>query len=181
MDIVSHAFWGGVVLGRHSRRAFLVAASVSVLPDLLSEGFFGGIFVLGIGGMPTWDQGHPNITAYPLWAQQLYGGTHSLVSFALVFLLVSVLTGRLVWSLCAWALHILIDIPTHSLQLFPTPFLWPLSEFKVDGIRWSHPAILGSNVFLLLLTYSLWWRTSRHASECQFERRINDGPPNQAL
>lgn len=170
MDIVSHALWGGIVLGRKGRRAFLVAASLSILPDLLSEGLFGALYVLGIGGMPPWDQGHPNITTYPLWAQHLYGGTHSLVAFALVFLTVTVLAGRLVWPLCAWALHILIDIPTHSLQLFPTPFLWPLSEFKIDGISWSHPVVLGADVLLLVLSYSVWWRNSRQTSACQFER-----------
>lgn len=106
--------------------------------------------------MPAWDGGHPNITEFPLWAQILYSGTHSLLLFALVFLLIWAVKGKPVWLLGAWGLHIIIDIPTHSLELFPTPFLWPLSDFKVDGVDWSHPLVLGTDWLLLAVVYYLW-------------------------
>jgi hypothetical protein len=54
------------------------------------------------------------------------------------------------WILAAWGLHILIDIPTHSLALFPTPFLWPVSDFKVNGIGWDNPIILAIDIAMAL-------------------------------
>ncbi|MEW6756158.1 MAG: hypothetical protein AB1505_35070 [Candidatus Latescibacterota bacterium] len=165
MDVVSHALWGGGAFGRRTRKAFLAAAGTSLLPDVLSEGLFGVLSLLHVGGMPAWEHGHPNITAFPPWAGGLYGLTHSLVVFTVAFLLVWALAGRPVWLVGAWGLHVLIDIPTHSLELFPTPFLWPLSDLRVDGVPWHQPVVFGVNALLLLGVYSLWWgRTRRSAA-----------------
>ncbi len=156
MDFVSHALWGGVSFGRKSKRVFLLAASLSILPDILTEGLFFVLYLLGIGGMPGWENGHPNISDYPIFAQNLYNITHSLIIFALVFALVWIMARRPVWIVAAWGLHILIDIPTHSLALFPTPFLWPISYFRVDGIGWDSPIILTIDILLIVAVYSLW-------------------------
>lgn len=171
MDFVSHALWGGVAFGRDNRKMFLVAAVISVLPDLLSEGLFGVLYFFGIGGMPSWDMGHPNITAYPIWAQHVYSAAHSLILFALALLLVWVLSGKPVWVVGAWGLHVLIDIPTHSAVLFPTPFLWPFSDFTVDGVGWNNPIVLLIDALLLLGVYSLWLLLKkRHQRAAQKER-----------
>jgi len=156
MDFVSHALWGGVSVGRKNKKIFLLAAGVSILPDLLTEGLFFILYLLNIGGMPGWENGHPNISDYPIFAQNLYSITHSLVIFALMFAIFWIAAKRPVWVVAAWGLHILIDIPTHSLALFPTPFLWPISNLKVDGIGWDNPAILATNIILLIAVYSLW-------------------------
>jgi membrane-bound metal-dependent hydrolase YbcI (DUF457 family) len=162
MDFVSHALWGGVALGRKNRRNFLLAAGVSILPDVLTEGLFMVLYLLGIGGMPGWEHGHPNITDYPSFAQNLYNVTHSFLVFALVFGLLWLLFRKPVWLVAAWGLHILIDVPTHSLALFPTPFLWPISDLKVDGIGWDNAAVLATDVILLVVVYSIWlFRRSR--------------------
>lgn len=165
MDFASHALWGGIAFGRHSRRMFLVAAGISLLPDVLTEGLFAILYLTDIGGMPGWEQGHPNITAYPPWAQVLYDSTHSLVVFAAAFLLIWALAKKPAWVVGAWGLHILIDIPTHSKDLFPTPFLWPFFEFKVDGVAWSNPMVWGANAILMGFAYGLWW----------IHRKGNDG------
>ena len=159
MDFVSHALWGGLSLGRRDRRNFFLSASVSILPDALTEGLFFVLLILGVGGMPGWENGHPNISDYPVFAQTLYNATHSLVVSSFVFALLWVANKRPVWLAAAWGLHILIDIPTHSLALFPTPFLWPISDFKVDGIGWDNPLIMAINIALLLALYSLWLRS----------------------
>ncbi len=156
LNFVSHALWGGVAFGRRTRNAFLAAAGISLLPDLLSEGLFAVLHLLGRGGMPSWDLGHPDIAAYPLWAQNLYSSTHSLILFTLAFLLVWALAKKPLWGVGAWGLHILIDIPTHSMELFPTPFLWPFSDFKVDGVAWYNPIVLAADVLLLVAAYLLW-------------------------
>jgi hypothetical protein len=156
MDFASHALWGGVSFGRRSSKLFLLAAGFSVLPDILTEGLFYALYLMNVGGMPGWEHGHPNISDYPAFAQNLYNVTHSLIVFALVFALLWVVACRPLWVVAAWGLHILIDIPTHALALFPTPFLWPISDFKVDGIGWDHPAVLIADIVLLLIAYTLW-------------------------
>ncbi len=158
MDFASHALWGGVAFGRKNKSNFLLAAGVSILPDVLTEGLFMVLYLLDIGGMPGWESGHPNISDYPVFAQNLYNITHSFVIFAAAFGLLWVMARRAVWVVATWGLHILIDIPTHSLALFPTPFLWPLADLKVDGIGWDNPVILAIDIILLITAYSLWLR-----------------------
>ncbi len=162
MDFISHALWGGVSFGRQYRNAFLLATGVSILPDLLTEGLFMVLYLLGIGGMPGWENGHPNITDYPGFAQNLYNVTHSLLAFTVIFFVIWIVARKPIWLVAAWGLHILIDIPTHSKLLFPTPFLWPVSEFRVDGIGWDHPAILIADIILLSGAYLYWLRSRRY-------------------
>ena len=38
----------------------------------------------------------------------------------------------------AWPFHIILDFFTHSIEYFPTPILWPISDYKFDGIPWSN-------------------------------------------
>lgn len=45
-------------------------------------------------------------------------------------------TGRWPRWAVAWALHILIDIPTHARRDWAPQFLWPVSSLTVDGISW---------------------------------------------
>jgi hypothetical protein len=165
MDFVSHALWGGVSFGRKNKRIFLLAAGISILPDILTEGLFSVLYLLNIGSMPGWEHGHPNISDYPLFAETLYNITHSLIAFAMVFGLFWIVSRRPVWIVAAWGLHILIDIPTHSLALFPTPFLWPVSEIKVDGIGWDNPVILAIDMVLLVTAYTLWLYPGFHKSK----------------
>jgi len=63
--------------------------------------------------------------------------------------------------LLAWALHIIIDIPTHSYELFPTPFLWPISDFKINGIPWDNSIILIPDIILLIILYTFWFYKSK--------------------
>lgn len=156
MDVFSHGLWGGAAFGRASKRAFLSAVAFSVLPDLLSEGVLLLLVVLRAPGMPAVDAGHPNIGEFPRYAQTFYDCTHSLIVFILVLVVTCIAWKRVYVPLLAWGLHILIDIPTHSINLFPTPFLWPLSDFRLDGIAWNRPVILIPNVVLLTVVYAVW-------------------------
>ncbi len=72
-------------------------------------------------------------------AAYLYQYSHSLVIWAAVFVLVWIWSHRPRWELLAWALHILIDIPSHAIGFYPTPFLFPVSEYRFPyGIPWSN-------------------------------------------
>jgi hypothetical protein len=67
---------------------------------------------------------------------QLYHCSHSLLVFATVFGLVWALKRRPMLEQLGWALHFLIDIPTHH-GIFATHFLGPISSCGFDGIRWE--------------------------------------------
>lgn len=155
MDIVSHGLWGGIALGRASRRSFWTAFLIGTAPDLFS---FGLVFANGLRahGLDFFNGlGHPPDPALiPAYVHQLYNATHSLVVFAAVFGLVWLLRGKPFMALGAWGLHIAVDIFTHSEAFFPTPFLWPVSDVHVSGIPWSEPRIFFSNVGLLAALYA---------------------------
>lgn len=157
MDILSHGLWGGVAFGRRSRRSFWLAFFIGLAPDLLSFGIFTAGTWFGFFDHPDWTSGrHPLPEAFPVLVHALYSVTHSLVVFALVFGVVWLILKRPLYELSAWGLHILIDIPTHSLSFFPTPFLWPISDFRFDGVPWSSTFIFWPNVFLLVALY-VWF------------------------
>ena len=163
MDIISHGLWGGLALGRRNGKVFFAAFFLSVLPDILAEGIMFSLAFLNAPGMPTLDHGHPKLYEFPQYAQNFYNCAHSLIIFLAAFLVIWILRKKPFTLLLAWALHIVIDIPTHSLELFPTPFLWPLSDMKFNGINWREPIIMIPNIALLLFLYSLWFlRNKRH-------------------
>jgi uncharacterized membrane protein YkgB len=161
MDIISHGLWGGVVLGRSRRIDFLFAFAFSLMPDVFGEGIMFLLILLGFDGMPSLEHGHPNMTDFPVYAQNFYNATHSLVVFIMIFAAIWLISRKPFWLLLAWGIHVMIDIPTHSFKLFPTPFLWPISDFKIDGIPWRSSIILIPNIILLALLYSLWLYKSR--------------------
>lgn len=155
MDIISHGLWGSLAFGRKNRRSFWTAFFFGVAPDLFSFGFYIAGTWIGVFGHPDWSSGrHPDPSAIPLFVHSFYNVTHSLIIFGVVFGLIWLIRRKPFWGMSAWGLHVLFDIPTHSDGFFPTPFLWPLSDFHVSGIPWSHPAIFFPNVGLLLILYA---------------------------
>ncbi len=82
-------------------------------------------------------------------AHNLYQYSHSIVIWALVFLLVWAIFKRPRYELLGWLLHILIDIPSHALAFYPTPFLFPVSDYRFPyGVPWS-------NMWYMIINYSL--------------------------
>lgn len=161
MDIVSHGLWGGLAAGRASRRAYWQAFIIGILPDLLSFGLFTIAYSIGIVSGPDWRNGRPDIAHIPQFVHFMYDITHSLIVFSLAFALVWRLRRRPFWPLAAWGVHILVDMPTHSSDFFPTPFLWPLSDYKVPGISWGQPLVFFPNLALLAAGYLWWWLARR--------------------
>lgn len=156
MDIVSHGLWGGLAFGRKNRNSYLWAFGIGVMPDLLSFGIYTAGDVLGLVSGPEWGNGLPDPKIIPDFVYTLYNITHSLIIFAVVFGLLWFLKKKIFLPLFAWGLHILLDIPTHSSAFFPTPFLWPLSDFKISGVGWGQPIIFFPNLILLALGYIAW-------------------------
>lgn len=138
MDILAHGLWTYAVF--HRKKYAWLATLFGILPDLAT---FGILFTINmING--SLQKGRPSLEALPTWIFASYNLTHSFIAFAVVFIAIYVITRKWFWPLAAWGLHILIDVPTHSLAFFPTPFLWPLSNYRFNGLSW------GTGWFMLL-------------------------------
>ena len=160
MDILAHTLWtnaGARAANKVAQKKdgrFHVSvgwtAFFGVAPDFFAFtipfiiGMYRAIF-LG----QSFIRGHhaPLLGGFDL-AAYLYQFSHSLVIWALVFVLVWILSKRPRWELLGWALHILIDIPSHAIGFYPTPFLFPLSEYRFPyGVSWG-------NTWYMIINYS---------------------------
>lgn len=186
MDILAHGLWAGAVYKVANRfRAernkkplnVWLAAMWGVFPDFFS---FAAAFVwigasLLLGTMHFSDlrahemepAGQDTLFIFKL-TSFLYTVSHSALVAILVFGLVWLVFRRPVWELGGWLVHILIDIPSHSYQFYPTPFLWPISGWKFNGISWSTPWFLITNYSVLAviyLTFCILKRKRRRAKQ----------------
>lgn len=150
MDVFAHGLWSYQLVGKRSRRV-LLAVAFGVLPDLFAftPFFFQQVFS---GGLAL---AHPENVHIPDYVYRLYDVSHSLIVAALTLGAIRLLCGNLPLYLLAWPLHIVMDIPTHSRAFFPTPFLWPISSYKVDGIAWSTPWLMILNYSAIALVFLL--------------------------
>jgi hypothetical protein len=96
-----------------------------------------------------------NAPAFPLdrLTHGLYNISHSLVIWGVVFAVTWVLIKRVPWVLLGWALHICIDIFSHNSRFYPTPFLFPISNFHINGYPWSETKFMIINYGALLILY----------------------------
>jgi hypothetical protein len=171
MDTFSHAAWGGAV-SRHKRMAWwgaLAGAAPDLLwfiptrVELLLEKGWAGMSVGGDPGM--WRDGGPPLPPELIEAyHRYYVNTHSLVLLAGVAAIVSLTRARRwAWLAVPYALHILMDIPTH--ERYQTQPLHPLSSWSMVGLSWSDPRIFFPNVIALAGVWGwLWMRNRRKGS-----------------
>ncbi|MGD0201658.1 MAG: hypothetical protein ABSD27_12980 [Bryobacteraceae bacterium] len=169
MDIVAHGLWAAAA-ARGSQKKLGRRISVGwtalwgVFPDLFAFTIPVTLALwyrlTGVG--PPADAG-PHGVPHMHLAGQLYRISHSLIIFAVVFGLVWLLARRPVLPMLGWALHILIDIPSHSMRFFPTPFLWPVSDYRFGGIGWANRWFMLANYTALAVVWFLLWRSARRA------------------
>lgn len=166
MDILSHGLYGGVAFGKRSKKDYIIAFLFGIGPDLLSFGIFFAMVFLGFDSWPSGNFEPPNAKVIPEFVHVLYSITHSLIIYGIFFATLWFLGKKSFAKLTlGWPLHILVDIPTHSYNFFPTPFLWPLSDFSVNGIPWSHPIIFIPNVIAILGLYLYWYIKRKKVTE----------------
>src|SRR4030067_2198791 len=148
MDLLAHGLWGGTAFGW--KRKYGWAFLFGVLPDLLAFGpFF--IYRLASGAFKF---GQAEISSFPPIVFASFNGSHSLIPAALIFLVIRILISKeLSIAASAYPLHILLDIPTHDISFFPTPFLYPLFDVRVDGLSWGHPTFIIMNYTALVTVY----------------------------
>jgi hypothetical protein len=155
MDVLAHGLWGGAIFGQKARGQWKWGFLLGISPDILA---FGPAFVSRAltGTLGAWaTPGPPPLSSFPSYVFDLYNITHSLVVWAIVVLALRYRNGVFPWVLGAWGLHILCDIPLHSIRFFPTPFLWPFPTPFVDGIRWAQAPIVLTNYSLIISTYTV--------------------------
>lgn len=154
MDIISHGLWGGIAFGRANKVNFFLSVLFGLLPDLFSFGIFTVLIWLGIESRIDWLVDIPPMSAIPNYVHWLYNITHSLIVASVVILLILILNKKkYIWPLFAWPLHIFFDIFSHSVDFFPTPWLWPIKNYYFDGIAWNTPWVFFSNWGLLSIIY----------------------------
>lgn len=161
MDVLAHTLWtnagarAGNKLAQKKGGKFHInpswAAFWGVFPDFFAftivfvisfyQLIFGGATVSSLRGHMLSGGGF-DISAY------LYQFSHSLVIWAGVFLATWFFSKRPRYELLGWALHILIDIPSHAIGFYPTPFLFPVSQYRFPyGVPWS-------NTWYMIINYS---------------------------
>jgi hypothetical protein len=168
MDIFAHGLWTAAAARGVNRKA----PRRLRLPWVVFFGVFPDLFAFSVpvtlalwlrvtGGVAALPPGHHMPFRELAWS--LYRYSHSLIIFTAAFGIVWLIARRPVIEMLGWALHILIDIPTHSLRFFATPFLWPLSDYRFNGISWGNRWFMLANYTALAIVYILLWRTSRRA------------------
>ncbi|MFA5974849.1 MAG: hypothetical protein WC859_01615 [Elusimicrobiota bacterium] len=160
MDTLAHGLWGGAAFGQKDARQWRQAFVIGLAPDFFSFGLF---FVTHLSDLQErWAHHHmgpPDPATIPPFVYHTYDITHSLVVWAAVVTAAYIFLAwrrrrsgfqthpyslQTLWPMGAWGLHILCDIPTHSMHFFPTPFFWPFPTPLVNGAPW------GSGSFMLL-------------------------------
>ncbi len=155
MDILAHGLWGGMLAGW--RKRFGLAFLFAVCPDLFSFGLWAAVRA----AHGSFQRGRPPLDSLPGWIDIAYSVTHSLIIAVAVWAFLWWLNRELAVPFSAWIIHILIDIPTHSRAFFPTPFLYPLSSFTVDGFSWGRRWFMILN-YSALLVLAVIWIMARH-------------------
>ncbi len=163
MDIVAHGLWAAaaaITARRSIRTSIRVGWTVwwGIFPDVLAFGpsVAAGLWLQVAAGNSGEAGGH--LLPHVHLGLPLYSAVHSLLVFLLVFGMATILARRVVIGLLGWLLHILIDIPTHSLSFYATRFLWPFSTFRLDGIEWWTPWFWISTYAALAAVYFVLWR-----------------------
>lgn len=176
MDVFSHGLWSALAakgINQKIKKPLNVWLTLfwGVFPDIFAFAipFIGLVWNVLFEGVNLADMPDPSRTEPPpadtVWifrlAGFLYPFSHSLVVFLLVIALVWFIKRKFFWEMGGWLTHILIDIPTHSYRFYPTPFLWPVSEFKFDGFPWGTSWFFVLNYSAIFVVYLLLRRRDK--------------------
>ena len=149
MDTISHALWGKGLFGYRKYRWY--ALIFGVIPDLFSFGLY---FLYNlIFNFSNLKFGKPALNDLPQWVFSSYDFSHSIIVAFVSIIIVYRFNKDFCFPMLAWPFHIILDFFTHSAEYFPTPVLWPLSDYKFNGIPWSNPYIWFANIFFIILLF----------------------------
>jgi len=181
MDIFAHGLWAGAAGAAANRKL----AKRLPMPWIVWWGLFPDLFAFSptfvlmfwlhwFGNPPAplsrFGRGVRELLPEFLQPQNLYLLSHSLVVFGVVLGATWLMRRRTALVLLPWALHVLMDIPTHRAGRFGTPFLWPLSDYRFDGISWGQQWFMILNYSALAICYAallLWSYLARRQSRAK--------------
>jgi membrane-bound metal-dependent hydrolase YbcI (DUF457 family) len=180
MDTVSHAAWGFVLLHRLPTRLVVAGAVAGAAPDLLFfipsrieqivEHGWRGVM---LGRDPAvWRAGGPPLPPDLVEAYwRYYVWSHSLIVLGVAVGVGWLSLGRhrkWLWLALPYAMHILMDIPTH--ERYRTQPFYPLSDWQISGISWADPRIFWPHL-VVLAAFCVWaWR---RRANFKFRRRAD--------
>lgn len=144
MDFFAHIIWSIIIFHKTPYTGLVVF--FGVLPDLFSWTIYMFYSLFKRKKFRS-----PNPSDLPNWVHLLYGITHSIFVFAWVGLIILIILGYIPIFFWAWLIHILLDIPTHSRDFLPTPFLWPVSKWKFPGINWGNKWFMIANYTAIIV------------------------------
>jgi len=150
MDIFAHFLWTSAFYWQHPKR--WIAGVIGFLPDIFAFGIF---FVLALFDGTLSAGRHGMLLAHADTIHALYRISHSFVICAGGLLLLYWLKREWFWISFGWPLHILIDMFTHTEQFFPTPILWPISDFHIGSFSWGEPWFMALNYGTLVALYAV--------------------------
>lgn len=149
MDYLAHGLWSYIIFNKVKKIWY--AVFFGLLPDNLSWAvyLFYNLFAKGF------NFNAPAVDNIPYWVFILYNISHSLIIASFFIIIFSFIFKKIVVYMLAWPLAILMDIISHTRDFLPTPFLWPLSEWKFNGVSWANPTFMVVNYILIIscLTY----------------------------
>lgn len=173
MDIIADGLWAVVAAKAANKKLkkpinSWLAGFWGIFPDLFSF-WIAMIWVLWgmaegtmqFSDMPRHPDSAEQMPLQAFWVYQisydLYNISHSAVVFFAIFFLTWIVLRKPHLELFGWFVHLLVDIPTHTLENFPTPLLWPLSEWKIDGLAYWHLNWFAplTYIFIFFLLYLL--------------------------
>lgn len=150
MDILAHGVYNLALQKSIRKKTKKInpweAITWGIVPDLIP---FGIPLVFGVVSGNSFD--HHSVVGNLDIAGIFYPFTHSLVIFLAVFLIIRIIRKKWYVPMLGWGFHILMDIPLHTPDYFPTPFLFPISNWTLPfGIAWSTPYIWISTWVIVL-------------------------------
>jgi hypothetical protein len=186
MDILAHGLWTGATYTAANKKN-LASRQAGKKPLNVKWAVLWGVFPdffaftiplvwfiwhLSAGDLTLQDLPRPRHDEPPAlnhyWvnelARLLYNISHSLIIFAIVFGIVWFVYKKPRLELAAWLLHILIDVPTHTYEFYPTPVFWPVFGWKFShGISWGQPWFMVLNYSCLVFVWFWLTRARRRA------------------
>ena len=167
MDILAHTLWTtamarkGNIESQKRKKKFKInifwTSFFGIFPDLFAftVPFLFSFYKVLIGdhAFGSFSTRHQVADGFTL-SHTLYQFSHSIIIWLLVFLILWLIFRRPRFELLGWFLHILIDIPSHAITFFPTPFLFPVSEYRFPfGVAWQTPWFMIVNYTALALIW----------------------------
>ena len=178
MDILAHTLWTTVAARKgnieNEKRNKFSKINISwvafwgIFPDLFAFTipFFISFFkvITGQQHYESFSTRHQVADGFN-FSHTLYQYSHSLVIWVLVFLIIWLIFKKPRLELLGWGLHILIDIPSHAVAFFPTPFLFPIFSYVFPyGVAWSTTWFMIANYATLALLWGsiLYYKYKKH-------------------